>query len=255
MPAIGAVARKALEIDASLPEAHALLAMVAGTYDYDWKEAESRLRAALAHTPIPPLVRGIYAAYYLVPVGRSSEAVEQMTQSLREDPLDVPGHMVLAQCLRAAGRFVEAGAAIRQSLELDPHFFPSYTALGFGHASQGQLAEAVIFAEKAYALAPRNPQPIGVLAGILARTGNRSRSEELIHELGNGQAYGAPIGFIFFYSLLQDTEKAADWFERSVEQRYPLTPTLLRTMPMLAGPSPRWAGLAKMMNLPDLSGS
>ena len=255
MPAIRAAARKALEIDASLPEAHALLGMVAANYDYDWKEAESRLRAALAHAPIPPLVRGIYAGYYLLPMGRSPEAVEQMTQSLREDPLDVPGHLVLAQCLRVAGRFAEASAATRQSLELEPNFFPSYTALCFAHAAQGQLAEAVMVAEKAYTLAPRNPQPIGALAGILARTGNRSRSEELIQELGDGQSYGAPIGFIFFYSLLQDTEKAADWFERSVEQRYPLTPTLLRTMPMLAGPSPRWAALAKTMNLPEIAGS
>jgi eukaryotic-like serine/threonine-protein kinase len=254
MPAIRAAARKALEIDTSLPEAHALLGMVAAYYDYDWKEAESRLRAAMAHTPVPPLVRGIYAGY-LLSTGRSSEAVEQMTQSLREDPLDVPGHMVLAQCLRAAGRLAEAGAAIRQSLELDPNFFPAYTSLCFGHASQGQLAEAVIFAEKAYALAPRNPQPIGALAGILARIGNRSRAEEVLQQLGNGQAYGAPTGLIIFYTLFGDTEKAADWFERSIEQRYPLTPMLLRLMPMLSGPSPRWAGLAKMMNLPEISAS
>ena len=89
MPLVREEAQKALKIDPSLPEAHAMLGSVAALYDYDWKEADRRFRLALAHDPVPPRVRQWYATFYLVPMGRMQESVDQLEQGLKEDPLNI----------------------------------------------------------------------------------------------------------------------------------------------------------------------
>jgi TolB-like protein len=70
MPAVSAAAERALKIDASLPEAHALLAIVAVVYNFDWKEGERRFQLAMARQPVPPQVRVWYAYFYLLLIGR-----------------------------------------------------------------------------------------------------------------------------------------------------------------------------------------
>ena len=52
MPLLCACALKALSIDPQLPEAHAMLGMVAGLYDYDWDEARRRFDVVMATPPI-----------------------------------------------------------------------------------------------------------------------------------------------------------------------------------------------------------
>jgi hypothetical protein len=42
MPQAREFARRALELEPDLPEAHAMVSIVAGHYDFEWKEAERR---------------------------------------------------------------------------------------------------------------------------------------------------------------------------------------------------------------------
>jgi hypothetical protein len=72
MPLVRSAARKALEIDPSLAEGHAMLGLVAALYDYDWEEAGHRFALAMAAESVPSEVRRFYALYYLLPVGRSA---------------------------------------------------------------------------------------------------------------------------------------------------------------------------------------
>src|SRR5215467_13533298 len=78
MPLVRRAAQTALDIDSSLPEAQGLLGSVAAVYDYDWKVAEHYYQLAMAHEPVPALVRFSYAASYLLVLGRPSEAAQQM---------------------------------------------------------------------------------------------------------------------------------------------------------------------------------
>jgi tetratricopeptide (TPR) repeat protein len=89
MPVIREEARVALDIDPSLPEAHAILGVVAAIYDYDWKEAERLFNLAMSHDPIPPRVRQWYGFFYLLPIGQMAKSIEQQEQGLKGDPLNV----------------------------------------------------------------------------------------------------------------------------------------------------------------------
>ena len=70
-------AQKALAIDPGLPEANALMGVMAGNCDYDWKEAERRFRLALAQDPVPTQVRELHAISYLLPMGQFEEATDR----------------------------------------------------------------------------------------------------------------------------------------------------------------------------------
>ena len=65
MPRARELAQRALEIDPDLPEAHAMLGIVAGHYDYDWSEAERRFRLAVQREPLSPHLRQWYATFLL----------------------------------------------------------------------------------------------------------------------------------------------------------------------------------------------
>ena len=74
MPKARELALRALEIDPDLPEAHAMLGIVAGHYDFDWSEAERRFRLAMAREPISRHLRQWNAYFHLFSIGRAHEA-------------------------------------------------------------------------------------------------------------------------------------------------------------------------------------
>jgi len=252
MPLVRAEAQKALDLDPALPEAQAMLGMVAGVYQCDWKEAERRFRLAMARDPVPAFVRQLYGFYYLLASGRPQEAAEELDRACKQDPLALMVRTNLGNCLLAVGRDAEAEMEFRQILELDENFTPARLNMIMIHALRGELVEALAYAEKAYAAAPAVPHAIGLLAGVLALSGDTGRAEALLEKLRPGRAYGAPRGLAIFHLICGEVEKAADWTEKAIEQRDPLMNVILR-LPVgkALRSSARWPGLAKMMNLPE----
>jgi serine/threonine-protein kinase len=244
MPLVREKARKALEIEPSLPEAHAMLGIVAGVYDCDWKEAERCFRLAMACDPVPRLVRAWYGCFYLLPMGRPEDAVAQLEQGLEEDPLNVMALLVLAASLLSVGKLAEAQAEARKVLELDENNAWALLYLATIYARQEKWTEALHFAEKA---APIITPAIGSLAGVLKRMGEVSRAEELLQKLMPGEAYGTPLGLCYFYLACGEIDNAAEWLEKAIEQRH-LNAFAIAS---LFRESSRWPALAKRMNLPE----
>jgi len=254
MPAVRAHAQKALELDPSIPEGHAMLGAVAGFYDYDWQEAERQFRLAMARDPGSPVVRAIYAVFYLLSLGRAAEAVQQMERALQEDPLNLNMRIFLALCLAGAGRDEDSATECRRILELNPAVAVAYGVLSLHQVTQGKLDEALPLAEKSYALASFVPNPIGTLAGLLKRAGDTRRAEEVIQKLKPGNAFGAPRGLMIFHWVCGEMEAAAVWIDKAFDQHDPFVLWLLR---LWYGrdlrSSPRWPVWMRKMNLPEAS--
>jgi TolB-like protein len=104
-----ATARKALGIESSLPDAHAVLAM-AGILDYDWSEAGRQFQLAMASERIQPFICYLHSAFYLVSLGRMREAEQGVERVLQEDPLNALCRTALGSYRLASGRFAEGEA-------------------------------------------------------------------------------------------------------------------------------------------------
>ena len=250
LPMIRSLAEKALELDPSLPDGHAMSGIVAVYLEYDWKEAERRFRLAMARDPVSVNVR-LYYTWYLQLVGRPAEAVQQIILGLQSDPLNLTLRQNRAVFLAGAGRDEEAAEGFREVLELNPSMVLAQLALAALHASRGELDQALALCEEAYAVALL-PSGIGLLAGLLQRTGDMQRAEELLHKLQPAEAFGIPRGLAIYHWVLQEFDAEADWLAKAIDQHDPYGPLFLRLWyGRELRSTPRWAGLMRKLNLPE----
>jgi serine/threonine-protein kinase len=239
--------QKALRVDPSLPEAHALLAVCIGGYEYDWSKAERHWRLAMAREPVSRDVLFWYGNHYLLPIGRIEEAIDAVERGLEGDPLNLLYRQIYARDLRMAGRLKDAEAELRSVLEIDENFPHALGTLGSICAQQGRFDEALVLTQRAHELMPWSALIAGQLAATLVRTGAANRAEGLIEKLNAGTGKPAPTGLVVFHALCGETELAAKWAERAIEERD--MPFVQNLGPFLRS-TPWWPALSKLMNLP-----
>ena len=242
------LAEQALAIDPHENDAHAVLALVA-VLDYDWQTAGREFQIALASPHVSPLVRYGYAAFYLAPLGRESEALEQNALGLREDPLNQMLRLFPCEVLLANEDPAGETEALKL-LELHSNFWIPMAWLAVYLALHGRLHEARAHAERAHTLAHLNFGVIGDLAGILSLLGEAG-GESLLAQAHSGDALGAPVALFSYHMIRGELAEAARWMEKAIEQRDTRAPWIL---PNLFGKafraSPYWPPLARKMNLP-----
>ena len=248
-PVARTLARRALELEPSLPEAHNVLGCLAAYLDYNWKEAESEcLLSTASDAASAHCYFGFGFCLHLA--GRGRDAVKQLEQAVQRDPLQTTIRTWLGITLSTLGRDAEAEEQFRQTMHLDANFFWAYVFLAEFYAARGRFAEALPIAEKAFTLTPWYPSSVGIYAGLLARLGQPDRGQELIQKLGSGETFGASTGRAIFHTCCGEMDLAADWCEKAIAERDPQGSQTLQTPlfePLRA--SPRWPKLAALMNL------
>jgi eukaryotic-like serine/threonine-protein kinase len=247
MPLARAAEESALRVDPALPEAHALLAVCAGSFGHDWIGAEREWQIAMAREPISRDVLFWYGNHYLLPIGRVAEAVETMAKGLQQDPLNPLYRHHYARGLRHLGRLDEAAAELRDVLSFDRSFPYALETLGAVCAQQGDVEEALALTERAHLGIPWSYTVMGQLAALRARTGDQIGAEAILKALGTGEAYGASTGLALFHAINGDAEQAVEWATRGIEQRF--LPLVYVIGPLLKS-QPQWPVLARLLNLP-----
>ena len=139
--------RKALELDDSLPEAHASRAS-ALAMACRWKEAEPEFLKALELNPNSASTHYFYAISFLNPQKRFDQALDEFRTALSLDPLSPIVNSNYAIMLMIAHRYPEAMAQFRKTLERDPEFRPAHYKLSQFDATTGDFANAVTELEK-----------------------------------------------------------------------------------------------------------
>ena len=153
-PLAKSAAEKALALDPANSEAHSVLAIMAAVFDYDWKVAETHFRKAMAAEPVPPMVRFRYAMYYLLPLGRFADAMEQSRLALETDPLSMLLHYGMAWSMYSAKQYRETIEYARRALEIDANFYFIWFAMGLAQLHAGFTQEAITSLKRVVELAP-----------------------------------------------------------------------------------------------------
>ena len=148
-------ARKALELDDSLPEAHAARAFALSNLRR-WSEAEPEFRRAIELNPNNAAARYFFAFGYLAPQNRMDEALEQYRTAISLDPLSSIINTNYGVLLMEARRYPEALAQFQKVLARDPNFPAVHYKLSQFYATTGRFADAVNELQGAF------PKPIPV---------------------------------------------------------------------------------------------
>src|SRR5580704_15685808 len=136
MPKARTAALRALELDESLAEAHASLALIKENYDYDWRDAEKEFRRAIQLGPQYATAHQWYAEF-LSWQGRFEEAFAESNQARQLDPLSLIIASDYVSILYESRQYDSAVKQCGSMLELDPNhdrardlMIPSYLQLG-----------------------------------------------------------------------------------------------------------------------------
>lgn len=217
-------AMRALELDNTLAQAHALLGMLRKELDYNWPEVDRELRQALQLSPESPLVRVRHAISGLLPRGCVDEALDEMEAVLKTDPLSLLVRWwlaVMAYLARRPDRTIEEG---RHMIALDPTHFLGHWALGLGLAEAGAGSDAVSALERAHELSGGIPFTLGFLAQAYGRAGQVDATRRLLEraEEAAKAGYVPPSAFALAYIGLDDWDAAFEWLGRAIEARDPI---------------------------------
>jgi serine/threonine-protein kinase len=250
LPRARTLAQRALELDPELPEAHAMLGIVAGQYELNWKEAERRFHLAMAREPISCHLRQWHSIFLLNSTGLAAEAKEQMLRVLDEDPLSQMWHCMLTSVFSSLGQYDQSLATIQKAVELDPQFWWGWMTLGLLQGTLGQHPESLRCAEKAYGGADWSPYSIGLLAGALMNAGETERSQVLLAKL-QSDSDRAAIGLTCFHLVRGEFDSAVEWLGKAFDQRcFAVITILIRPYESVLRKSSGWPQLVRKMNLP-----
>lgn len=191
-------ARRALELDPTLAEAHGTLAATLFFHRLDWAGAERHTVRALELSPEYPdavLLRALQRSA----VGRHDEAIAGARRAARLEPGRLPG-ISLAWFYFFARRYEQAIEESERILALLPMDEPSHNVLVYTHLARGDEAAA---------------------------TRENERFYRLVWELPEGVETGLPSARELFGEWWQHREESA--------RRYGASPTLLATLGALSG--------------------
>ena len=116
-----AAARKAVELDDSLAEAHRALAFAVTYGNRDFVEGEKEFRRAIELNPNDPVAR-LWYANDIGMLGRNRESLEQINKAQELDPSSQAILADKGEILVSAGRKEEGIALLREVERADPEF-------------------------------------------------------------------------------------------------------------------------------------
>jgi serine/threonine-protein kinase len=223
-----AAARRALELDDRLGEAHVAMGIIDFFYDWNWPAAEREFVRATELNP------GDAHAWHMLAnlrraSGRTDEAIAARRRSLEIDPLNPRTAITLGGDYLAARRYDEAAEQYRRGAEIDsmnplllglgPHL-PS--GLGDVYEQQGRLDAAVEEYVRVAARRGATPAEQRELRQAFAQGGMRGFWRRwLAYE--EREAHGAPraIRAAAVYARVGDRARAIESLERAFRERDP----------------------------------
>ncbi len=215
---IGA-ARKALELDPNIAEAHAQLAFLY-MQRWQWRDAEAEYRRALELNPNDAAAYRGFGAGWLMLQGRMDEALAMSQRALELDPLGEAGTDV-GWVLFHARRYDEAIRELRSVVAVHPDDAYARSILGRVLICAGQSQEAISLLEDAVSSTDRSLGSIQWLAVAYAHAGRRAEAVRLVDELKRRQktTYVPPAAFVFPYVELGDYDQAFAWLELAYREQ------------------------------------
>jgi TolB-like protein/thioredoxin-like negative regulator of GroEL len=246
-------ARKALELDPELGEAHVLLA---GVYQRQWRwaDAESEYKQALELNPNDAAAH-LGLADWLLCQGRTEEALAWSQRARELDPLGVTG-LSSGWILFHARRYDDAIHELRSVLAVQPDYAMAQWQLGVVLIANRQPEEAIPVLEKVVSVSNRSPGVIGVLVSAYAHAGRGKEALPLVNELKRRRqkGYVPAAAFLNAYLGLGDYDEAFVWFERAYQEQSNIL-QFLKIFPIFdpVRNDPRFADLLRRVGLDQAS--
>jgi tetratricopeptide (TPR) repeat protein len=213
------VAKKAIEIDETLAEAHYSLGVVKMLYDWDWEGAEKELNQAIELCPNYAEAHDGYAAY-LSATGKMNEAIAEAEKAVDLDSLSWYLNANLGMYLLRANRLEDSKERFRKILDIGAIHPHMHRMMGRVYLLDSKYDVGLAEMKKALDMSGNSPMILGELGWGYAVAGQRAEVQKVLEELkkrSEGE-YIRPYYFAQIYSGLGEKDLAFKWLVKAYEQ-------------------------------------
>jgi adenylate cyclase len=253
IPAAREHARRALELDPNLTEAHLTLGLVAQYADWNWEETERHYRRAIELSPGNATARTWYGLF-LARIGRGEEAVAQSASALDLDPLAHESSWLYLITLTHLGRHAEAVALGHKAAKVHPLSAHVHWPTGMAHIGLNEPDQAAEWIRTALRCDPASPYARAFEVYALSLAGERREAERANERLAREKEDGFFSPFILAIASvgLGDRERALDLLEESMKAGDGMFPFINHWAMSPLADEPRYQALLDAVNLPNL---
>jgi len=218
-PKIRSAAQRAIELDPTLAEPHAALAVLKEQADWDWTGAEAEYRKAIALNPNDATSHHWYSTL-LQNLGRFKEALVEDEKALALDPASPQINANHASILTDLHRYDDALAELNRLVAANPEFPPNYgfRSIVYWHLGNqdAYVADEVMAMKKvgrperaeAFAAGYREAKLKGACTAVIEVLKNELQKE-----------YVSPNEMASFYALMGDRDHTFEWLEKGYAER------------------------------------
>jgi serine/threonine protein kinase/Flp pilus assembly protein TadD len=247
-----AAAKKALELDDKLAEAHASLG-IASLYDHlDWREAEKELKLAIELNPNYASAYQWYGSVLAV-IGQPEELLRNARRAVELDPLSRIINSYLGRAYYLTRQYDVAIQQYQKTLEIDKDFPVAHLFLGMAYTQKRRHEEAITEIRKAADLSGQSPTMIAVLGYAYAAAGKRGETLKVLGSLLEPakRKFVSSADIAVIYAGLGERDEALKWLENAYEENS-LWAISLKLDPELDGlrADQRFVDLVRRVGLP-----
>jgi TolB-like protein/DNA-binding winged helix-turn-helix (wHTH) protein/Tfp pilus assembly protein PilF len=210
------LARQAIEIDETLPDAHTSYAFAIWRGEWNWLEAETHFQRGV---DLQGRANNIYNWYMLLLIGteRFDQAAILIQQSpVRDNPIFL-GHIHLAK-----RDFDKSIKLFQDAAALRPTDHNALVGLGWSYAGKGDYEQALEFIEKDLVLSDQEKDNIqSVKAYILARAERKDEARKILAQLNEASDSDSNLNGAraIIYAALGEKNRAFELLEKGIEER------------------------------------
>ena len=213
-------ALRALDLDDTLAETHALLGLYRKERDFNWADVKHEMDRALELNPTSPIVRVRHAMGWLLSQGRLGEAAAEIEAALETDPLSVFMRVWLGCMLWLDRRYDLALEQARMAIDIEPDNFLGHWHRGLYLRDAGRHDESIAAHRRALELSGGSLLVLGWLGLALGQGGRRGEAEQVLQQLESAASAGAyvpPTSVAWTLLGLGRIAEAFTWMDRAVD--------------------------------------
>jgi len=219
-PKAKTAAKRALELDETLAEAHTSLASSLFFYDRNYREAAREYQRAIELNPNYATAHQWYGVAYLSKTERFDEAITELKRAQELDPLSLAINADFGNTYIQARQYDRAIEQLRKTVEMDQSFYFAHALLGIAYQMKGYSQDAIAEYQKARQLND-DPFVLALLGNIYAVSGRKDEALKILDQLKqlSKQRFVYAYGIALVYVGLGDKDQAFQWLEKSFQDR------------------------------------
>ena len=218
-PKAEANARKALDLDPGLAEAHVSMGYSQLVYERNYASSRNEFQTALNLRPNYATAHQYYA-YYLTSMRNVNEAIQERQRAVELEPASPLLNVALGEAYYQAHQFDQSLAYSREALSLDPHFAVAVIRVGLSFEQKRMYPDARHAFQSILQFAPNDPALLALVGHNYAVSGRTASALQIVAQLKRMKkfSYVSSLYIALVYTGLDNKDEAFAWLDKAYKE-------------------------------------